>query len=98
MAVAYKIYQKGESHQGIFSNVFELFSVYGWNLFIGCMLQFLQNFSGYNLIQYYGPVIMRDAGFNSPPSVETNNYLIYGAMFVALSMVAGNLISIKIAN
>lgn len=41
---------------------------------------------------------MRDAGFNSPPSVQTNNYLIYGAMFVALAMVAGNLINIKIAN
>ena len=41
---------------------------------------------------------MRDAGFNSPPSIQTNNYIIYGAMFVALAMVVGNLINIKIAN
>ncbi|CDW83378.1 UNKNOWN [Stylonychia lemnae] len=43
----------------------ELFSEYKWNLFVGLMLNILQQLSGVSLINYYGPKILKDAGFAS---------------------------------
>ena len=43
----------------------ELFTVYRKILFIGVMLQVWQQLAGINTVMYYGPDMMKEAGFGS---------------------------------
>ena len=43
----------------------ELFTVYRKVVFIGVMLQVWQQLSGINTVMYYGPEVMKQAGFGS---------------------------------
>lgn len=43
----------------------ELFTVYKKILFIGVMLQVWQQLAGINTVMYYGPDMMKEAGFGS---------------------------------
>lgn len=44
-----------EAERSIIQCAYQLLANYSWNLFVGCMLHFTQQFSGFNLVQYYGP-------------------------------------------
>ena len=44
-------------------NYSEIFTLYWRNLKIGSLLQVLQQLCGINILLYYGPQILRDAGF-----------------------------------
>lgn len=64
LLIAHKQYTEGENKGGsILNSAWQLLSVYRWNLFVGCMLHVFQQFAGFNIVQYYGPYIIRDAGF-----------------------------------
>ena len=63
-------------------------------MFVGCVLQFLQNACGYNIVQYYGPVIMKDAGFN----MGHKNEVLYSMVVIGGVLVLGNIIAMKKAN
>jgi MFS family permease len=48
--------------QGEWDRYKELFTTYKMCLFVGCMLQFFQQFIGINTVMYYGPDIIIDSG------------------------------------
>ena len=48
--------------------LWQLIHVYPWNLTVGCVVQAIQQLAGINTVMYYGPFILRDAGFG-----EDNN-------------------------
>ena len=52
---AQKKYRESGDKLSIIGTIFQLLSVYRWNLFVGCTLQALQSFTGLHIIQYYGP-------------------------------------------
>ena len=57
----------------------ELFTVYRKIVFIGITLQILQQLCGINTFMYYGPEVMRQAGFSGEGNetyVKINNYKI----------------------
>jgi MFS family permease len=71
----------------------ELFSKYRWNLFIGFMIHVIQQFTGINIIFYYGPSIMKDAGFGG----DSNNDLLYSMIFLSCVNTVGNFIGLVIS-
>lgn len=48
-----------------YSKYKELFTIYRKIVFIGIMLQILQQLAGINTLMYYGPEVMKEAGFGS---------------------------------
>ncbi|CDW88412.1 inositol transporter 1-like [Stylonychia lemnae] len=67
----------------------EIFSKYRRNLNIGCMLHILQQLSGINIILYYGPQILRDAGFgNNQDSRVFFGFLFLGLIYLLSSIFA----------
>lgn len=62
----------------------ELFTVYKKIVFIGIMLQVIQQLSGINTMMYYGPDLMLQAGFGSSgdtDSVKLNININYGCLY-----------------
>ena len=53
----------------------ELFTVYKKVVFIGVMLQVWQQLSGINTVMYYGPEVMKQAGFGSEGDELSVSYL-----------------------
>eukprot|EP00347_Sterkiella_histriomuscorum_P022858 403336889 len=65
----------------------ELFSKYRWNLFMGVFLLIMQQMCGISLINYYGPKMLKDAGF--PQSSRES--LMISMIFLMAFNVIGNL-------
>lgn len=75
----------------------------GWNLFkknynfrravfLGILLQIMQQFTGMNIIMYYSPKIFDMAGFNS------NNYQMWGTVFIGIINVLATFIAILLVD
>lgn len=90
---AQKKYRESGDKLSIIGTIFQLLSVYRWNLFVGCALQALQSFTGLHIIQYYGPQILIDAGF----AHETKNELLSAMIFVFLVMVVATALLIQLS-
>ena len=72
----------------------ELFTTYRWNLFVGFMLHVIQQFTGINIIQYYGPAVLKDAGFAG----DSNNDLLYSMIFLSSVNTVGNFIGLSLSS
>ena len=72
----------------------ELFTTYRWNLFVGFMLHAIQQFTGINIIQYYGPAVMKDAGFAG----DSHTDLLYSMMFLSTVNTVGNFIGLSLSS
>ncbi|TNV80822.1 hypothetical protein FGO68_gene4395 [Halteria grandinella] len=82
-----------QAEKSILQCAYQLIANYRWNLFVGCMLHLLQQFSGFTLVQYYGVQILRDAGFS-----DASNSLVLGCMvLVSVVMLVGNIVCIQVS-
>lgn len=72
----------------------ELFTRYRWNLFVGFMLHVIQQFTGINIIMYYGPSIMKDAGLGG----ESPRELLLCMIFLSAVNTVGNLIGLGLSS
>ncbi|CDW76109.1 arabinose-proton symporter [Stylonychia lemnae] len=66
----------------------ELLTTYKWNLFVANMLHILQQFTGINIIQFYGPQILQDAGFGG----DSHRDLLWSMVFLCTVNTISNLI------
>ena len=83
-----------EANKSTFQLYKELFTIYKWNLFVGFMLHAIQQFTGINIIQYYGPAIMKDAGFAG----DSHTDLLFSMMFLSSVNTVGNFISLSLSS
>ncbi len=58
------------------------------------MLHVIQQFTGINIIQFYGPAIMKDAGFGGDSPSE----LLYSMMFLSTVNTVGNFIGVSLSS
>ena len=65
----------------------ELFTTYKWNLFVGVFLCIQQQLCGISLVNYYGPKILRDAGF----AATSRESLMLSMTFIMAFNFTGNL-------
>nr|AJP61935.1 myo-inositol/H symporter 1 [Angomonas desouzai] len=59
-----------------------------FRVFLGCMLQLIQQFSGINTIMYYSAVILQDAGFDDPkmPVILSVPLALMNALFTVFAI------------
>ncbi len=71
-------------------NYAELFTKYRRNVGIGCGLQVLQQVCGVNVVLFYGPEVLRDAGFGGDMKEQTvlTGFLFLGALNFLGTLVA----------
>lgn len=62
---------------------------------MGFMLHVIQQFTGINIILYYGPAIMRDAGFGAEEGSASG--LLYSMIFLSVVNTVGNFIGLVIS-
>lgn len=74
----------------------ELFTTYRRCLFVGCGLQFFQQFVGINTVMYYGPKIIIATGIKLPGFVDKDQMAIVLNIPLALVNVVGTAIAIFI--
>lgn len=75
-------------------NVRELFTVYRRNIAVAVMLHVFQQLTGCNTINYYGPQILRDAGFSGDKPQD----VLYSMMFLGVLKIVGNFICVILSN
>ena len=61
---------------------------------MGFMLHVIQQFTGINIIMYYGPAVMKDAGFGG----DSNNDLLYSMIFLSVVNTIGNFIGLILSS
>jgi SP family xylose:H+ symportor-like MFS transporter len=58
------------------------------------MLHVIQQFTGINIIQYYGPAVLKDAGFAG----DSNTDLLYSMIFLSSVNTVGNFIGLSLSS
>eukprot|EP00347_Sterkiella_histriomuscorum_P013821 403363238 len=71
----------------------ELFTTYRWNLIVAVTLHFLQNLTGFNIIQNFGPSILKDAGMSG----DSYQGLLLSMTFLTSVIFISNAIGIKLS-
>eukprot|EP00347_Sterkiella_histriomuscorum_P004532 403360103 len=84
---------KKDTQQSQYQLYVELLTKYRWNLFVAVMLHVLQQFTGINIVQYYGPSIMKDAGFGG----DSHRDLLYSMVFLTIVNTTANFVGAMMA-
>lgn len=62
---------------------------YSWITFVTVTLHFLQNFTGFNIIQSFGPSVMKDAGMGGDRPQDLLYSMIYLTSVISISTFIG---------